>query len=307
MKKLLFAASAALMIAASSCSEGGPFPGFEKTTPSTYFKLHKAGTGKDTAGVGGVAFVQMAMIDGMDSVIQDFNAARGQGSVPIRFETPRFKGDFLDVISHMHMGDSATFFVNLDTIKKYFRKERDEFPLEPKYDSLKYIGFRVKVDSVYTKAFTEKKIKEMQDKQEKMFAEMKNAAEGKIQDYLTKNKLTDLKPDAKGIYYKELKAGTTPIKPGMRVGARYKGTLTDGTVFDSNTGDPKAPLMEFTAGDQMIPGFTDCILRMKDGGKALFILPPDQAYGAQSQGAITPFSPLVFEVEIKIIDAKTGK
>jgi FKBP-type peptidyl-prolyl cis-trans isomerase FkpA len=309
MKNVLFAALAAVSVAAVSCSEGGPFPGFEKNAPATYIKFHKKGDGKDTAGQGGVAFLQLKLITPLDSVIQDFNAARGEQSVPMRLEPSRFKGDFLDVIAHMHKGDSATFFVNLDTIKKYFRKgEQNEFPLEAKYDSLKYIGFSVKVDSIYTKAYTEKKIKEMQDKQQKMIDEAKNAEAGKIQSYLTSNKLTDLKPDAKGIYFKVLKAGNgKQITDGMQVAARYKGTFTDGRMFDGNFEAPEP--MRFTAGQQMIPGFTDCILRMKDGSRVLFILPSAQAYGDMGSQGIPPYEPLVFEVEIKIENAKpaTGK
>ncbi|MCU0434889.1 MAG: FKBP-type peptidyl-prolyl cis-trans isomerase [Bacteroidia bacterium] len=303
MKNILFAALAAVSVAAVSCNGGGPFPGFEKQAPSTYIKFHKKGEGLDTAGQGGVVFLQLSLITPLDSLIQDFNAARGEGSVSMRLEPPRFKGDFLDVISKMHKGDSATFFVNLDTIKKYFRRDRDEFPLEPKYDSLKFIGFRVKVDSLYTKAVTEKKIKEMQEKQERQMAEMKNAEAGKIQAYLTKNKLTDLKPDEKGIYFKVLKPGNgKQVTAGMEVSARYKGTFTDGTPFDGNFDRPEP--MRFTAGSNMVPGFTDCILRMKDGSRVLFILPSSQAYGEMGNQGIPPYEPLVFEVEIKIENAK---
>lgn len=64
---------------------------------------------------------------------------------------------------------------------------------------------------------------------------------------------------------------------GHHVRVNYKGTLTDGTQFDSTHG--KEPL-EFTLGEnQVIPGFENGIIGMKEGENKKVEIPVDQAYG----------------------------
>lgn len=67
------------------------------------------------------------------------------------------------------------------------------------------------------------------------------------------------------------------IKNGDTVRLHYKGTLNDGTLFDSSEG--RSPL-EFTAGEgQVIPGFDAAVLGMTAGQSKTFNIPADQAYG----------------------------
>ena len=64
---------------------------------------------------------------------------------------------------------------------------------------------------------------------------------------------------------------------GDLVRVHYKGTLTDGTVFDSSEG--REPL-EFTLGQGMvIPGFESAITGMKVGSSVVRTIPADEAYG----------------------------
>ena len=84
------------------------------------------------------------------------------------------------------------------------------------------------------------------------------------------------------------------------VTVHYTGRLLDGTVFDSsvNRGEPATfPL------NRVIPGWTEGVQLMKEGGKYVFFIPSDLAYGPQGvPGAIPPHSTLIFEVElIKVI------
>jgi FKBP-type peptidyl-prolyl cis-trans isomerase 2 len=67
-------------------------------------------------------------------------------------------------------------------------------------------------------------------------------------------------------------------KQGQNVKAHYKGTLEDGTVFDSSydRGEP----IEFVLGvGQMIPGFDSAVLEMEVGDKKTVRIPSAQAYG----------------------------
>jgi FKBP-type peptidyl-prolyl cis-trans isomerase FkpA/FKBP-type peptidyl-prolyl cis-trans isomerase FklB len=100
-----------------------------------------------------------------------------------------------------------------------------------------------------------------------------------------------------GFVYQEIAPGKGAAPtPSDTVKVHYKGTLVDGTVFDSsiNRGQPAVfPLA------QVIPCWSQGVLMMKVGGKARLICPPELAYG--DKGAppqIKPGSTLVFEVEL---------
>ena len=107
-----------------------------------------------------------------------------------------------------------------------------------------------------------------------------------------------------GLIYKELEAGDGPSpKATDRVTVHYRGTLTDGTVFDSSIdrGQPATfPL------NGVIPCWTEGVQKMKKGGKARLVCPSDIAYG--DRGAppkIKPGATLVFEVEL--LEVAEGK
>lgn len=79
--------------------------------------------------------------------------------------------------------------------------------------------------------------------------------------------------------------------------AFYKGTLTDGTVFDSNQ-DPDSPF-KFTLGvGQVIKGWDSGFASMKKGEKAILVCSPEFAYGKNGSGKIPGNATLHFEVEL---------
>jgi FKBP-type peptidyl-prolyl cis-trans isomerase 2 len=73
-----------------------------------------------------------------------------------------------------------------------------------------------------------------------------------------------------------------PIKKGDKVKVEYKGTLSDGTVFDS-TEKHGAPL-EFEVGSQqLMEGFENAIIGMEKGEEKEFSLTSDEAYGEYNE------------------------
>jgi FKBP-type peptidyl-prolyl cis-trans isomerase FklB len=100
-----------------------------------------------------------------------------------------------------------------------------------------------------------------------------------------------------GVLYKVLATGKGPQpKATDQVSAHYKGTLTDGTEFDSSytRGQPFN-----TAITRVIPGWQDALTNMHVGDKWELYVPSDLAYGERGQGMkIGPNAALVFEMEL---------
>lgn len=100
-----------------------------------------------------------------------------------------------------------------------------------------------------------------------------------------------------GLHYElvEEGSGETP-GPADTVLVAYRGTTIDGTVFDTTyeQGGPiEIPL------ERVIPGWSEGLRMMKEGGKAKLYIPPQLAYGENGAGgAIAPNAVLIFEVEL---------
>ena len=123
----------------------------------------------------------------------------------------------------------------------------------------------------------------------------------KAQEFLEENKKKEgVKVTETGLQYKILTegAGSSPKKSDTVV-VHYKGTLLDGTEFDSSYKREKPA--EFPV-EAVIPGWTEALQKMKKGGKWQLYIPPELAYGERGRPSIPANSVLVFEVEL--IDIK---
>lgn len=100
-----------------------------------------------------------------------------------------------------------------------------------------------------------------------------------------------------GLQYEVIEEGDGPSPgPGDRVRIHYRGTLLDGSEFDSSyeRGEPA----EFGVG-QVIPGFSEGLQLMTVGSRYRLYIPADIAYGTRgSPPAIGPDATLIFEVEL---------
>ena len=101
---------------------------------------------------------------------------------------------------------------------------------------------------------------------------------------------------ASGLQYKVMKEGNgAQPKSSDTVTVNYRGTLLDGTEFDSSykRGQPAT----FAVGG-VIKGWTEALQLMKVGSKYQLFIPANLAYGEQGRPGIPPNSILIFEVEL---------
>lgn len=104
---------------------------------------------------------------------------------------------------------------------------------------------------------------------------------------------------ASGLKYQDTVVGSeTEATTGSTVSVHYTGWLEDGTKFDSSK-DRGQPL-SFTLGQrEVIAGWDEGIVGMKEGGTRILVIPPNLGYGARGfAGAIPPNATLRFEVEL---------
>ena len=145
-----------------------------------------------------------------------------------------------------------------------------------------------------------------QEMQMQQMAEQAAAAEAgtkNAEEYLTKNaKQEGVVTLDSGLQYKVLAsgAGASP-KAESKVEVHYRGTLIDGTEFDSSykRGEPASfPV------NGVIAGWTEALQLMKEGDKWQLAIPPQLAYGERGAPPVIPANAaLVFEVELlKIVE-----
>jgi FKBP-type peptidyl-prolyl cis-trans isomerase FklB len=143
--------------------------------------------------------------------------------------------------------------------------------------------------------------KEMMAKQEEIGK--KNKKEGEA--FLAENKKKEgVKTLPSGLQYKVIKAGTgKKPKSTDTVTAHYRGTLIDGTEFDSSykRGQPAT----FPVSGGMIPGWTEALQLMEEWAKWQLFIPSNLAYGERGAGGVIgPNATLIFEIELISIQEK---
>lgn len=195
--------------------------------------------------------------------------------------------------------DKASYSIGYD-IGETFKKQKVELNPDTLFSGLK--DALAGKEALLTKEDREKTLqafqKEMMEKQitASKEAATKNAAEG--EKFLTENKKKEgVKTTASGLQYKVLKEGSGPSpKETDTVVVHYKGTLLDGTEFDSSYKRNEPASFQV---NRVVKGWIEALQLMKPGAKYQLFIPAALAYGERGAGQlIGPNATLIFEVEL---------
>ncbi|MDG1906511.1 MAG: FKBP-type peptidyl-prolyl cis-trans isomerase [Arenicella sp.] len=142
-----------------------------------------------------------------------------------------------------------------------------------------------------------------QDKQIAAYEVMASTNKAMSDAYMVENaKKAGVKTTESGLQYEILREGKgAATNNNSMVKVHYTGKMIDGSTFDSSydRGEPAT----FSAG-AVIPGFSEGLQLMKEGGKIRLHIPADMAYGDRAPESIGPNQALIFEVElIEVKDA----
>jgi len=234
-----------------------------------------------------------------------------------------FKGDMVAALKLLGEGDSAVFKLNLDSMAKYSG--------QPKPTGAKdnYATFTVKIEKVLHKVaneadstFEKKKRDFFETEYKALIAKNKASEVTKISKYVADNNLK-VTTAASGLQYViETPGNAERASITDTVVVDYTGQFTnkkaDGklNVFDtSNAKIAKdagiySPMAQYAPRSmplgQLAQGFIEGVQMIGVGGKIKMILPSKLGYGENGGGPINPFTPLVFDVELKGIKKGTA-
>lgn len=195
--------------------------------------------------------------------------------------------NFGSFMKNYNFGDDLNYSVIVAGIKDYMKSEGspydENFTKQFKYDPndmnavfSAYLEGRVQYIALINK-----------EKEEKWFAE--NAKKAGVQQ------------TESGLQYEIIEAGSD-VKPveADTVYVHYKGTLTDGTVFDEVAEDAEAISFPLSG---VVSGWREGLQLIGEGGHVKLYIPSALGYGERGAGTIPPYSTLVFDVKLD----KVGK
>jgi len=300
-KSILFLSAAVGLLAATSCQN------FKKGDGGLEYNIVKD-AGAEKAQAGDLLSVDMIVTsDRKDSLLQstyDIGLPQIVNIAPDSIPG-LYAGDYNSMFKMLGEGDSAVFRLNLDTMAAKTGQPKPEFADH-------YATFKVKVRKHFKKGnLTDSALYAQIDEYFKAEIEtLKQAEEGKLANYISKNKLEPKKTDS-GLQYivKEEGSGNKAVV-GDTVVVNYTGSLVNGKVFDTNnvetakkenTFNPMRqyePIRFRVGHDPVIQGWTEGLQLLSKGSKATLLVPSSIGYGERGGGTIPPYAPLVFDVEL---------
>lgn len=269
----------------SSCEPSSDYPGFNNTWSGIHYRLNVIGESDVSPRPGDFITVDLDYSTVYDSVF--FSARR-----KFKLNESSYRGSVEECFSMMHIGDNADFILNvndffkktLGTVPPAFLEESDQFVI-----SVDMIDIQTEQSYLQEK---EAFLSWIED-----FSEYEKV---RLQQFIREEQM-NVRPDSSGLYYLTLNEGFgKQVEKGDTIDLHYEGKFMYGKFFDSTV--KREEKFEFVYGQewQVVEGLEMAIGKMREGEKALVIVPSELGFGKEgsSTGIIPPYTSLVFEVEL---------
>ncbi len=216
-----------------------------------------------------------------DSVLFDSKTMGDEFTLELT-ESP-FEGSLEEGFAMLGEGDSAAFLIVADSVYKNVFHQ----PLPPGTPK----GSKMRIDVRLNKVLTPREYKSYINQNEK--AEVIDE-DTQIRMYMANNQISAA-PDENGLYFISFVDGSgKQPQPGDSVEVSYLVRSLSGELFDQSDKGYK-----FKMGDSiMVAGWNLGIAKMKEDGKARFIIPSKLGYGTSGNGKVPPGTPLVFDIDL---------
>lgn len=278
----------------ASCGKKDEYDGFVKTASGYEFKHCLENKTAPKAKEGDILLGELE-IRLNDSVVLSSN----YGSPDRLFKIGKpFSGSMDEFLLNMHIGDSAVMKAPADSVAQYVGG------LVAKPGDV--IWFYLKIHQIISQRELSEHEKEVRER---------FAAEDSVLSDFVARKYPNAKKMESGLYViKATKTEGEKADFGKTVSVFYSVSDTTGKMYDTNmkasakkggifNPNQRYDAFEFVLGDDgLIAGWTEGVSYMRKGEKSVVLLPSYLAYGEAGYGPITPYMPLIFELEL--IDVK---
>ncbi len=285
MKKILSASILIVGLAMLVVACATQHPGFDKTESGLYYKFHYQDADGKVPQQGDV--LTLAMVYRLeDSILFDSRPSPQPMALPLTL--PEYPGDIYEALAMMKVGDSATFILSADS---FFMKTVQLPELPPFVEPGSVLHFDIKM-------LRAQSMLEIEEERLAKLEVLRTEEPLKLAAYLAENNITTL-PRESGLYFIEKQKGTgrTP-KEGDHFEAHFIIETIDGKRLFSSHDRNELISIEFGKHFDN-DGVTEALRLMRNGSRALIIVPSSLAYADQGRGEmVPPYTTLVYDIEI---------
>ncbi len=286
------------ILAIVACKTGGDSATTtnEKMTKSGYAYIVHADTDNPAPRIGEQIIFDLDIIDDTGAVISTMRNAPTRPNAMITAPKPGEQANpVMDVLRIMGEGDSLSVIVPKDSLRGP----------APGFENSAFVKYRIAAKQIMTAEDFKAMVDEDTKKKEAEMEVVKGQEKEKLQEYgLFLNDFKAGKYDGKmkeigdGLKMYLIEEGTGEnIKSGQLAEIHYFGYLMGGRCFD-NSYKYGRPYGVNVGRNAVIPGWERALLEMKEGTKALVVIPPALAYGEKGSGPIPANSTLAFYMDV---------
>jgi FKBP-type peptidyl-prolyl cis-trans isomerase len=258
---------------------------FKTTEGGIYYRFYKRNKKGPKANLKDVLQMNLSFKTENDSVI--FSTLHPAGKhIEFTVKEPTHNGDIMEGFMLMSPGDSAVFYVPIDSMYREFRPD-----FAKKGDYMKY---EIRLNRIFTPGEYEKW------KAENKNNSVKNDLDT-IKNYLEQKGMLDSAKLLDNIYMIWLERGKGhKVQNDLKLTMHYKGWLLDGKLID-NSYQRKQPINFVIGNGEVIEGWDLAAKHMREGDSVRIFIPSAYAYGEKGAGYVIPPN-AILQFDMKLLD-----